>query len=86
MFKDTSLSRLKRHISYLTHRGAIAGKRMSTRGIVRESATEVFATALVNPADLGARDTQKLISAVDNYTHTGKQLNAKLDKLIKNAA
>jgi hypothetical protein len=85
--RNTSLSRLKRHISYLVHRGAVAGKRMSTRGIVPENGAEAFAAALVNQAQLSdVRDTGKLTTVVDSYTRTGKELTKKLDKLVKSAA
>lgn len=85
--RNTSLSRLKRHISYLVHRGAVAGKRMSTRGIVPENGAEAFAAALVNQAQLNdVRDTNKLTTVVDSYTRTGQLLTARLDKMVKDAS
>ena len=69
------------------HRGAVEGKKMSSRGVVTESAAEAFAARLVNQAQLAdVRDTSKLVTVVDSYTKTGQRLNDRLNKLIADAA
>ena len=80
-FRDTSLTRLRNHISYLIHRGALSGKTMSCRGVVPASWANSITDVLVHQADV-VRDNKKLTVDVDTVTRTAKQLLTKLSQKV----
>jgi hypothetical protein len=83
-FRNTSLSRLKGHISYLVHRGAINGKKMSCRGIVPSTFVDKFPRLVVNNVDLSeVRDVPAISQRVASLTKDRSKMNTRLLRLIK---